>query len=76
MRTGFMNDKGQYVLYPGLTYVRQFTNYEAYTNLEAIAKRCESVKEETVSDGVAGCQMGSLIAACFLREFLSQGIRF
>ncbi|KAJ8719552.1 hypothetical protein PYW08_011727 [Mythimna loreyi] len=72
-RVGFLDDKGQYVLNPGLTYVKNIVKNDAeYTKLETIAKECESVKDKKVSDGIAGCEMGALVATCLLEQYESE----
>ncbi|KAJ8719555.1 hypothetical protein PYW08_011730 [Mythimna loreyi] len=68
-RMGLLNDKGQYDLNSFQTTMKKIMkDDEDYSSLEKIARKCESVKDEAVSDGEAGCKRGALLAACFLKN--------
>ncbi|KAJ8720171.1 hypothetical protein PYW07_012214 [Mythimna separata] len=64
---GFIDDKGQYVLNPGLTYVKNIVKSDQfYTFIEKSAKQCESVKDKAGSE----CELGALLAACILEQMM------
>ncbi|KAJ8719553.1 hypothetical protein PYW08_011728 [Mythimna loreyi] len=64
---GFIDDKGQYVLNPGLTYVRNIIKGdESYSVLEKTAKQCESVKDKAETE----CELGALLAGCFVEQMM------
>ncbi|KAJ8719551.1 hypothetical protein PYW08_011726 [Mythimna loreyi] len=68
-KTGFLDKKGRYVLYPGLTYIRYIVKRDdVYTDLETIAKQCESVNDMALKYEETGCERSSLVAACFMEQ--------
>ncbi|KAJ8720172.1 hypothetical protein PYW07_012215 [Mythimna separata] len=66
-KIGFLNDKGQFDLNnfqtTTKTLMRSFSR-----RLEKLLKKCEYVKNETVTDGEAGCERGTLFAVCFAKN--------
>ncbi|KAJ8720177.1 hypothetical protein PYW07_012220 [Mythimna separata] len=67
-KAGFINENGEYDINSALTNLRKLvTHEEQYRKLAEIARQCTSVKD-TVSDGETGCERGSRLSACFLRQ--------
>ncbi|KAJ8720167.1 hypothetical protein PYW07_012210 [Mythimna separata] len=68
-RSKIMNDKGEFDVKSGLTYVRQVLPGRPETAVaESIIKECESVKNTAVNDGEAGCERAALLVACLLEQ--------
>ncbi|KAJ8720168.1 hypothetical protein PYW07_012211 [Mythimna separata] len=68
-KSGFLDDKGRYDLHPGLTCLRKIVKRDdAYTDLQTIARQCESVNDIVLKYDEAGCERASLVAACFMEQ--------
>ncbi|KAJ8719548.1 hypothetical protein PYW08_011723 [Mythimna loreyi] len=62
-----INDKGEYDVDANLDKIKIFvTNEDHFAKLSDIVRKCESVNEESVSDGTAGCERAVLLAKCFV----------
>ncbi|KAJ8720175.1 hypothetical protein PYW07_012218 [Mythimna separata] len=68
-KMGVLNDKGQFDMNNFQTTMKKMMkDDEDYDNLEKLVKKCEPVKDETVTDGEAGCERGTLFAVCFVKN--------
>nr|AGS36753.1 OBP13 [Sesamia inferens] len=67
-KVGLLNEKGRYDLNTGLAVLKKLVmNDSKYAKLEESARRCETVNDQEVSDGDAGCERGVLVVTCFFK---------
>ncbi|CAH1636943.1 unnamed protein product [Spodoptera littoralis] len=64
--TGVLNKEGLYDLEATLPLIKLTFRDDDYKEVQEIAKLCETVNNEIVNNGDAGCERAAMLVSCFL----------